>query len=44
MQPRDCLIAALEGGVPEVTPYSVYDYYVDDINSDKWKRLFDKGH
>ena len=43
MKPKDCLIAALEGQEPDHTPYSIYDFFIDDINGDKWKRLLDKG-
>ena len=52
MTMRDNLITALEGGTPERTPISIYDWNMGAITSDdvaarlaapEWKRLLDRG-
>ncbi|HGJ64363.1 TPA: hypothetical protein ENS27_03110 [bacterium] len=40
---KELLTVALNGGTPEITPYSLYSWMMDDPNADKWKRLFDMG-
>lgn len=37
------IITALNGGTPEVTPYTFYSWMTKDLFSDTWKRLYDQG-
>jgi hypothetical protein len=37
------LITALDGGTPAITPLSIYRWMVDDLVSDRWRRLLDQG-
>ena len=43
MTPREQITTALDGGTPDRTPLAIYDAFVDDPNSDPWRRLFDRG-
>jgi len=45
MTTRENLIAALEGRTPEVTPYSMYDFFFTSPKHsfDEWRPLFDMG-
>ena len=45
MTTRENLIAALEGKTPEVTPYSIYDFFFTSpkYSIDEWRPLFDMG-
>lgn len=40
---RERMLTALEGGTPDVTPLSIYDFFVDDPKSDRWRPLFERG-
>jgi hypothetical protein len=39
----EALRIALDGGEPPVTPLSVYDWFIDDMHSPAWQRLFEMG-
>jgi len=43
--PRDLLITALEGGIPERTPYSIYRWFFSDPRHpiEAWKPLLERG-
>ncbi len=40
---RDRLTTALDGGTPDRTPLSIYSWMIDDVTSDAWPRLIDRG-
>ena len=40
---RDLLRTILEGNTPARTPYSLYNWMMDDPSSDRWRRLLDRG-
>jgi hypothetical protein len=43
MTTRDNLTTVLEGGTPDQTPLSLYNWMMDDPTSDRWRRLLDAG-
>ena len=51
MNTRENIIAALEGNVPETTPFTFYSWMVTEdkaenfnrLFSDEWKKLYDLG-
>jgi hypothetical protein len=52
MTPRESLIAALEGGIPDTTPLTVYDWNMGAVTADElarkmaqpaWQRLIEQG-
>ena len=52
MTPRESLIAVLEGGIPDTTPLTVYDWNMGAVTADElaekmrqpaWKRLIEQG-
>jgi len=45
MTPRQNLIAALEGGTPERTPFSIYSWFFThpQLSFDDWRPLFEQG-
>lgn len=40
---RERLTTALDGDTPDITPYSLYNWMMDDPTSDRWRRLLDRG-
>lgn len=43
MTTRERLLAALDGGVPDVTPLSIYSWMISDKNDPRWQRLLEQG-
>jgi hypothetical protein len=43
MTTKEHLTTVLNGGTPEITPYAIYSWMMDDRNSDRWKRVIDMG-
>jgi hypothetical protein len=43
MGAKENLVTVLDGGMSAKIPFSIYDFFVDDMESDKWKALFDQG-
>jgi hypothetical protein len=43
MTTRERIETALEGGTPDITPYSVYPFFIDDLSDDRWQRLLGMG-
>lgn len=43
MTPRQCLAAALEGQTPDITPFSIYAWMMDDPQSPRWRRMREMG-
>ena len=52
MTPRQSLIAALEGGIPDTTPLTIYDWNMGAVTADElaekmqqpaWRRLIEQG-
>ena len=43
MTVRERLITALNGETPDITPLSFYSWMDDDIWTDDWKKLYEKG-
>ncbi len=43
MSVKERMESALRGGTPDKTPLSVHDMMIDDLQSDRWTRLFEKG-
>jgi len=44
MTTRERLETVLDGGTPDITPYSLYSWMIKtDLFVDEWKRLFDMG-
>ncbi|NQU09543.1 hypothetical protein HQ590_02025 [bacterium] len=43
MTTRERMTTALNGGEPDVTPYSIYGFFLGDTPDDAWRRLFDHG-
>jgi hypothetical protein len=37
------LETALEGGIPDVTPFAIYLCFIDDLRSARWQRLLEQG-
>lgn len=43
MTTKERLTAVLNGETPDITPYSIYHWLVDDRNSDRWRPLIERG-
>lgn len=52
MTPHECLVTALEGGEPDTTPLTIYDWNMGAVTADElaatmrkpaWQRLIDQG-
>lgn len=37
------MTVALEGGTPDRTPLGIYNFFIQDLNDPRWRRLFDRG-
>lgn len=42
MTTRERLTTALDGGTPDITPFSIYSDWID-LHDDSWRRLIDEG-
>lgn len=43
MTTRERVCAALDGKAPDITPLSIFSWFIDDHTSDRWRRLIEQG-
>jgi len=43
MTTRELITTVLNGETPEITPFGLYSWMMDDRNSERWRRVIDQG-